>query len=57
VANKKKRATKVSRGEHGGGGKVRLTGLQKVLLGGGQAVTFRPIGSRPPAPTKTEEAA
>lgn len=43
----KKRAKKVSNGVHGGGGKVTLTHLQKILLGKGAYQTFKPIGSKP----------
>lgn len=32
---KKKRAHKVSKGQHGGGGKVRLTTLELALMGKG----------------------
>lgn len=32
---KKKRASKTSKGIHGGGGKVRLSTLQKALMGKG----------------------
>lgn len=39
----KRRAKVTSRGEHGGGGKTRLTPVQKVLING--ARSFRPIGS------------
>ena len=35
MAGKSKRKTKISKGIHGGGGKVRLTVLQKALLGKG----------------------
>lgn len=38
-----RRAHKVSRGEHGGGGKVTLSPVQKVLINGARG--FRPIGS------------
>lgn len=31
----KSRTPKTSQGIHGGGGKTRLTGIQKILLGGG----------------------
>lgn len=34
-SSKKKRAHKVSKGVHGGGGKVRLTELEKALMGKG----------------------
>jgi hypothetical protein len=34
-SSKKARKHKVSKGEHGGGGKVRLTELQKALMGKG----------------------
>ena len=44
MANKKKRTPKTSKGVHGGGGKVRLDAVQKVLLGGGLAQTFKPVG-------------
>lgn len=37
----KKRTSKTSKGIHGGGGKVRLTDLQKVLLGGGMLRTTK----------------
>lgn len=33
-----------SKGIHGGGGKTRLTEVQKVLLGGGAARRFKPVG-------------
>lgn len=39
---KKARTHKVSRGIHGGGGKVRLTDLQRVLLGKGGFTTWKP---------------
>ena len=42
----KKRAQKISNGVHGGGGKVTLTHLQKILLGKGAYATFRPIGAK-----------
>lgn len=35
--SKKKRNAKTSKGQHGGGGKVRLTRLQLALLGKGPA--------------------
>lgn len=41
----KKRTKKVSTGTHGGGGKVTLTPLQKVLLGGGALSRMKEIGS------------
>jgi hypothetical protein len=41
-SSKKARAHKVSHGEHGGGGKVRLNAVQKVLLGGGAFRTWKP---------------
>lgn len=44
--SQKKRAKKTSKGLNGGGGKVDLTPLQKILLGGGQFRSFAPIGSR-----------
>lgn len=42
--SKKKRDKKVSRGEHGGGGKVSLSNLELVLLGKGAFRSFRPLG-------------
>lgn len=39
-SNQKKRATKVSKGIHGGGGKTRLTPLQRVLMGKGALVNI-----------------
>ncbi len=35
MATQKKRKAKTSKGIHGGGGKVRLTTIQKALLGKG----------------------
>lgn len=35
AAGKRKRKTKVSKGIHGGGGKVSLTVLEKALMGKG----------------------
>lgn len=43
--SKKARKTKVSKGIHGGGGKVRLTELQKALMGGG---VMRRVGTSKP---------
>lgn len=43
ATGKRKRKTKVSRGIHAGGGKVRLSGLQKVLLDKGQAQTIKSV--------------
>jgi len=40
----KKRTKKVSQGINGGGGKVRLDAVQKVLLGGGALTRFKPVG-------------
>jgi hypothetical protein len=36
-SGKRKREHKVSKGEHGGGGKVKLTVVQKALMGKGIA--------------------
>ena len=41
TVTKKKREHKTSKGEHGGGGKVRLSYIQKILLGGGALRTVR----------------
>lgn len=41
--SKKKRDHKVSKGEHGGGGKVRLTNIEKVLLGKGLLSKSKPV--------------
>ena len=46
ASSKRKREKKVSAGIHGGGGKVTLTHLQKILLGKGAYQTFKPIGSK-----------
>ena len=46
MANKKKRKPKSSQGIHGGGGKTRLTELQKVLLGKGMFASMKPIEVR-----------
>lgn len=47
MPNKKKRASKTSKGEHGGGGKVRgLTPVQKVLMNKGLYDSFHPIGKK-----------
>lgn len=43
ATGKSKRTHKVSKGEHGGGGKVRLTEIQKALLGKGIIQSFKPI--------------
>lgn len=42
AAGKSKRKPKTSRGEHGGGGQVRLTEVQKVLLGKGILDSYVP---------------
>ena len=39
----KKRATKTSKGIHGGGGKTTLTYLQKALMGKGIVQSYRPL--------------
>ena len=43
-AGQKKRTQKVSKGVNGGGGKVALTPMEKVLLGGGSYRAFKPLG-------------
>lgn len=43
--SKKQRKTKKSAGIHGGGGKTKLTELQKILMGKGLVVSFAAIGS------------
>ena len=40
----KKRASKTSKGIHGGGGKTTLTPLQKALMGKGSLRSFKPLG-------------
>lgn len=46
MAQKKKRDHKVSRGEHGGGGKVKLTERQRpASLTGGLVAKFKPVGA------------
>lgn len=48
MAIQKKRATKTSKGIHGGGGRVRnLSPVQLVLLGRGPARTFVGVGLEP----------
>ena len=42
----RKRDKKVSAGVHGGARKARLNKSDLVLLGKGQYVTFKPIGSQ-----------
>lgn len=44
--SQRKRAHKVSKGIHGGGGKTHLTVLEKVLLGRGRLASFRPVERR-----------
>lgn len=48
----KKRVKKTSKGINAGGGSVRLTEMQKVLLGGGALATFKPIGHLRNGPVK-----
>lgn len=48
MAGQKKRATRTSKGVHGGGGKVQLTELQKVLMGKGVYQRLTPIGAAKP---------
>ena len=43
---KRARKAKRSLGIHGGGGKTRLSPLQKVLLGKGQFATWKPLIDR-----------
>lgn len=50
----KKRKPKTSKGVHGGGGKVRLTEVQKVLNGGGALAAFKPIGHLRNGPVEDE---
>ena len=46
AVGKRKRTHKVSRGEHGGGGKVKLIESQRTAaIGGGVLARFKPIGS------------
>lgn len=45
ATGKSKRKPKTSKGIHGGGGKVRLSEVQKALLGRGLCESFAPIGS------------
>lgn len=40
-SSKRKRDHKVSRGVHGGGGKTRLTELEKALMGKGVLARYR----------------
>lgn len=48
MVQKKKRTHKVSRGEHGGGGKVRLDERQRpASIAGGTIARFKPIGQIP----------
>lgn len=47
AVGKSKRTKKVSKGVHGGGGKVRnLTEVQKVLMGGGLFRTIRVLAGK-----------
>jgi hypothetical protein len=43
-SSKRKREHKVSKGEHGGGGKVNLTNIEKILMGKGAYQAFKPLG-------------
>ena len=45
ATGKSKRKTKTSKGIHGGGGKVRLTEVEKALLGKGLYESFKPLGT------------
>lgn len=45
---KRKRKQKVSKGLHGGGGKTRLSTVQKVLLGGGLLARPTPADQKKP---------
>ena len=46
MPGKRKRTHKVSRGEHGGGGRVRLSESERTAaIGGGVLARFKPIGS------------
>lgn len=45
-SSKKQRAHKVSKGIHGGGGKVRLNEVQKVLLNGGLYRRLKDVPTR-----------
>lgn len=40
----KKREHKESKGIHGGGGKVRLTHIEKILMGKGAYQAMKPVG-------------
>lgn len=44
AVTKRKRQHKVSKGERRSSLPVRLSTIQKVLMGKGQFVTFKPIG-------------
>jgi len=46
AVNKRKRKTKVSKGEHGGAQRIHLTGLQRVLLGKGQVDSIEEVEVR-----------
>lgn len=46
MAGQRKRTAKRSKGVHGGGGKVRLSEMQKVLMGKGAYQRLRPITSK-----------
>ena len=45
--SKKKRTHKVSKGEHGGGGKTHLTPLQKALMGKGMVQATKVAEGQP----------
>ena len=44
---KKKRTPKKSKEIHGGGGKVKLTPIQKILMGKGLVDATRPVSGQP----------
>lgn len=46
MGNKKKRKQKTSQGVHGGGGKVTLSELQKVLMGKGMYASLKPVDAK-----------
>ena len=43
ASGKRKRTSKTSKGIHGGGGKVRLTELEKALMGKGILSSTKPV--------------
>jgi hypothetical protein len=57
AAGKRKRDKKVSKGIHGGGGKVRtLTPVALALMGKGLAQSFKPVGTDPATRANKAEA-